>query len=47
MRIAYLVNSGVVLHKENTTLRKAALDLAYLTEEQFNEWVDPLKMIGR
>ena len=29
----------------NTTLRQAALDTGLLTEEQFNEWVDPKKMI--
>lgn len=34
-------------HKEGTTLREAALDLGLLTNEQFDEWVDPLKMIGR
>ena len=33
-------------HKENTTLRKAAIDLGYVTDEQFTEWVDPTKMIG-
>jgi len=33
-------------HKEGTTLRKAALDLGLLTNEQFDQWVDPLKMIG-
>lgn len=33
-------------HKENTTLREAALELGYLTNEQFDEWVDPKKMIG-
>lgn len=33
-------------HKNNQTLRQAALELKLLTEEQFNEWVDPLKMIG-
>ena len=33
-------------HKEGTTLRKAALDLGYLTDVQFTEWVDPGKMIG-
>jgi fumarate hydratase class II len=32
-------------HKEGTTLREAALELGYLTEDEFNEWVDPLKMI--
>ncbi len=33
-------------HAENTTLRKAALELNYLTDEEFTEWVDPHKMIG-
>jgi fumarate hydratase class II len=33
-------------HKEGTTLRQAALELGLLTNEQFDEWVDPLKMIG-
>ncbi len=33
-------------HAENKTLKEAALELALLTEEQFDEWVDPSKMIG-
>lgn len=33
-------------HKENKTLREAALELKLLTNEQFDEWVDPKKMIG-
>jgi fumarate hydratase class II len=33
-------------HKENLTLRKAAIDLGYLTDEEFTAWVDPKKMIG-
>lgn len=33
-------------HKENKTLRQAALELNLLTNEQFDEWVDPKKMIG-
>ncbi|MEZ5195394.1 MAG: class II fumarate hydratase [Bacteroidales bacterium] len=32
-------------HKEGLTLRESALSLGYLTEEEFNEWVDPRKMI--
>ena len=32
---------------ENSTLRQAAIALGYLTDEQFTEWVDPKKMIGR
>jgi len=33
-------------YSDNTTLRKAALDLGYVTEEEFNKWVDPKKMVG-
>ena len=33
-------------HKENTTLKEAALALGYLTEAEFDEWVVPSKMIG-
>lgn len=33
--------------KENTTLKAAALSLGYLTEDEFDRWVDPSKMIGR
>lgn len=33
-------------HKENTTLRKAAIELGFLTDEEFTAWVDPKKMIG-
>lgn len=32
-------------HKEGSTLREAALSLAYLTDAEFTEWVDPMKMI--
>jgi fumarate hydratase class II len=32
-------------HKENKTLREAALELGYLTNNQFDEWVNPEKMI--
>jgi fumarate hydratase class II len=33
-------------HKENKTLRQAAVELGYLTSEQFDEWVVPSKMTG-
>jgi len=33
-------------HKEGTTLKEAALKLAYLTGEEFDSWVDPAKMTG-
>lgn len=32
-------------HKEGTTLKQAALDLAYLTSEEFDSWVKPEEMI--
>ncbi|HEX5565024.1 MAG TPA: class II fumarate hydratase, partial [Sporosarcina sp.] len=34
-------------HKEGTTLKEAALKTGLLTAEQFDEYVDPSKMIGR
>ena len=33
-------------HKEGSTLKQAALSLNYLTEEEFDEWVDPSSMTG-
>lgn len=33
-------------HKENTTLKEMAVKLGYVTSEQFDEWVDPKKMVG-
>jgi len=33
-------------HAEGTTLREAAVSLKLVTDEQFEEWVDPNKMIG-
>jgi len=33
-------------HREGTTLKEAALALGYLTEEEFNRWVKPERMIG-
>jgi fumarate hydratase class II len=33
-------------HGEGTTLKEAALALGLVTEKQFDEWVDPKKMIG-
>ena len=32
-------------HKEGTTLKESALALGLVSEEQFNEWVDPKKMV--
>jgi fumarate hydratase class II len=33
-------------HREGTTLKAAALALGYVTEQQFDEWVRPDRMIG-
>jgi fumarate hydratase, class II len=33
-------------HKENSTLRQSAIELGLLTDEQFNDWVNPNEMIG-
>ncbi len=33
-------------HKENKSLRQAAIELGLLTSEQFDKWVVPSKMIG-
>jgi fumarate hydratase class II len=32
-------------HKEGTTLQEAALALSYLTEEEFNKYVNPKDMV--
>ena len=34
-------------HKENKTLKEAALELGLLTDEEFTKIVDPMKMLGR
>ena len=34
-------------YKDGTTLKKAALNLGYLTAEEFNQWVKPEDMTGR
>lgn len=33
-------------HKENKTLREAALELKLVTNEQFDQWVRPEDMLG-
>ena len=32
-------------YKEDSTLKEAAIKTGYVTEEQFDEWVDPMKMV--
>jgi fumarate hydratase class II len=42
-------NAALIAKKayiDNTTLKAAALELGLLTEQQFDEWVVPEKMIG-
>jgi fumarate hydratase class II len=33
-------------HRDQQTLREAALELGWVTEREFDEWVDPGKMLG-
>lgn len=33
-------------HKEGTTLKEMAVKLGYLTAAEFDQWVDPAKMVG-
>jgi fumarate hydratase class II len=33
-------------HKNGSTLKETAIALGYLTSDEFDEWVDPLKMVG-
>ena len=33
-------------YKNGTTLKEEAVNLGYLTAEEFDRWVDPSKMIG-
>ena len=34
-------------HKEGTTLKEMAVQLGYVTPEQFDEWVIPEDMVGK
>jgi fumarate hydratase class II len=34
-------------HKEGTTLKEMAVKLGYTTPEEFDQWVDPAKMVGK
>lgn len=34
-------------HKEGTTLKDMAVKLGYVTPEQFDEWVNPARMVGK
>lgn len=34
-------------HKEGTTLKEMAVKLGYVSPEEFDQWVDPAKMVGQ
>src|SRR6201993_2214286 len=34
-------------HKTGKTLKETAIQLGYLTSQQFDEWVDPKSMVGK
>ncbi len=34
-------------HKEGTTLKEMSVKLGYVTPEEFDQWVDPAKMVGK
>jgi len=33
-------------HKQGKTLKQTAVDLGYVTAEEFDAWVDPASMVG-
>ncbi len=33
-------------HKNNLTLKQASIDLGYVTNDEFDKWVDPSTMVG-
>jgi len=47
--IGYEKSAKIAKHAEMTdiTLKESALELGYLTAEEFNKWVDPSKMLGK
>ena len=40
------VGSAKKAHENGTTLRESALELGYLTNEEFDAWVRPEEMTG-
>lgn len=47
-KIGYYKSADIAgnAHKKGITLKASALELGYLTAEQYDEWVDPMKMTG-
>jgi len=33
-------------HRNGKTLKETAIELGYVTAEEFDQWVDPLTMVG-
>ncbi|MDH6305264.1 fumarate hydratase class II [Parabacteroides sp. PF5-5] len=48
-RIGYYKAAAIAsrAYKENKTLRQAAIETGFVTAEEFDEWVDPSKMVGK
>ncbi len=48
-KIGYYKAAGIAnkAYRENKTLRQAAIETGYVTEEEFDAWVDPSKMVGK
>lgn len=48
MKIGYYKSAEIAqkAHLEGKTLKEMAVSLGYVTAEQFDQWVDPLKMVG-
>ena len=45
-RFLYIPIAAIKAHKENTSLRDAAINTGYLSAEEFDKWVRPEDMIG-
>lgn len=48
-KIGYYKSAAIAqkAYQDNTTLKQAAVQLGYVTPEEFDEWIDPKKMVGR
>lgn len=48
-KIGYYKSAAIAqkAYQDNTTLKQAAIQLGYVTPEEFDEWIDPKKMVGK
>lgn len=48
-KIGYYKSAAIAqkAYQDNTTLKQAAVQLGYVTPEEFDEWIDPKKMVGK